>query len=68
MDESNEARPGRPIAGMRKLVKVGGSVMISLPKDWLEQHVRSWSFTDRVLRLCAGGEALLKTWEEARWM
>ena len=29
---------GRLLAGKRRLVKVGGSTMISLPKDWLEQH------------------------------
>ncbi len=29
---------GRLLAGKRKLVKVGGSAMIALPKDWLEQH------------------------------
>jgi antitoxin component of MazEF toxin-antitoxin module len=29
---------GKPVVGMRKVTKVGGSKMIALPPDWLEQH------------------------------
>lgn len=38
MTEEDEDSERTAYGGKRRLVKVGGSVMITVPKEWLKQH------------------------------